>query len=290
MKLITYYENNEPHLGIKLDQGVLPVALTDQTANIDLPKTIQEVIDQGKSGKILLKELIKNSTENDYLTTEINYAPALMHPEKIICVGLNYQKHADEVKADYPKQPILFNKFNNALSAHQQAVTIPEMTERLDYEAELGVVIGKKASNVSEAEALDHVFGYCATNDLSARDLQKRTSQWMLGKTSDGLLPIGPYIVTKNEIDDPNNLKIQTKLNGKLVQDSNTSDMIFTVPEIISYISKYMTLQPGDLIITGTPEGVIIGQPKEEREYLKPADKVTVKIEKLGSLTTTFEK
>src|SRR5690625_2823480 len=176
------------------------------------------------------------------------------------------------------------------ISINQQKETILKKNYRIDNEAKLGVDIGKKASNVSEAEALDHVFGYCATNDLSARDLQKRTSQWMLGKTSDGLLPIGPYIVTKNEIDDPNNLKIQTKLNDKLVQDSNTSDMIFTVPEIISYISKYMTLQPGDLIITGTPEGVIIGQPKEEREYLKPADKVTVKIEKLGSLTTTFEK
>src|SRR5690625_4388957 len=248
------------------------------------------MIDKGKSGKILLKELIQNSTENDYLTTEVNYARALMHHDKISCVGLNYQKHADEVKADCPKQHILFNKVNNDIRDNQQQVTITETTERLDYEAELGVVIGKKASNVSETEALDHVFGYCATNDLSARDLQKRTSQWMLGKTSDGLLPIGPYIVTKDEIDDPNNLKIQTKLNDKLVQDSNTSDMIFTVPEIISYISKYMTLKPGDLIITGTPEGVIIGQPKEEREYLKSADKVTVKIEKLGSLTTTFGK
>src|SRR5699024_1440687 len=246
VKLITYYENNEPHLGIKLDQGVLPVALTDHTANIDLPKTIQEVIDQGKSGKILLKELIKNSMENDYLTTEINYAPALMHPEKIICVTLNYQKHADEVKGEYPKQPILFNKFKSALSAHQQTVTIPETTERLDYEAELGVVIVKKASNVSETEALDHVFGYCATNDLSARDLQKRTSQLMLGKTSDGLLQIGPYIVTKVEIDDRNNLKIKTKLNDKLVQDLNKLDMIFTVFEIIRYIYNYITLITDD--------------------------------------------
>src|SRR5699024_5897033 len=174
--------------------------------------------------------------------------------------------------------------------AQPQAGTIPERTQRLDYQAELRRAIGKEARSVSEREALEHVFGYCATNDLSARDLQQRTSQWMLGKTSDGLLPIGPYIVTKDEIDDPNNLKIQTKLNDKLVQDSNTSDMIFTVPEIISYISKYMTLKPGDLIITGTPECVIIGQPKEEREYLKSADKVTVKIEKLGILTTTFGK
>src|SRR5699024_9473639 len=140
-----------------------------------------------------------------------------------------------------------------ALSAHQQTVTIPEMTERLDYEAELGVVIGKKASNVSEAEALDHVFGYCATNDLSARDLQKRTSQWMLGKTSDGLLPIGTYIVTKNEIGDPKILIIQTRLNCLLVQNSTTLDKIFTIPEIIRYISKYMKIPPCSLIITGIP-------------------------------------
>src|SRR5699024_6314491 len=201
--------------------------LENATANVDLLKTMQEVIHQGKESNILIEEVIKTSKENDYLTKEVNYEPALMHPEKIIGVGLNYQKHADEVKADYPKQPILFNKFNNAFSAHQQTVTIPETTERLHYEAELGVVIGKKASNVSETETLAHVFGDCVTNDLSARDIQKRTSQWMLGKTSDGLLPIGPYIVTKDEIDDPNNLKIQTKLNNELVQDSNTSDMIF---------------------------------------------------------------
>lgn len=290
MKLVTYYQDQEPHLGIKLEEGILPVNLTSKKFNIDLPMTIQEVINQGKSGMILLKELIKISSVDDYLTDKIDYASALTNPEKIICVGLNYKKHADEVKADYPKYPILFNKFNNALSAHEQTVTIPETTERLDYEAELGIVIGKKASNVSESEALGHVFGYCATNDLSARDLQKRTGQWMLGKTSDGFLPIGPYIVTKDEISDPNDLKIQTRLNEKLVQDSNTSDMIFSVPKLISYISKHMTLKPGDLIITGTPEGVIVGQPREEREYLTSTDKVTVEIEGLGNLTTTFKK
>ncbi len=123
----------------------------------------------------------------------------------------------------------------------------------------------------------------------NSRDLQKRTGQWMLGKTSDGFLPIGPYIVTKDEINDPNNLKIQTELNGKLVQDSNTADMIFSVAELISYISKHMTLKPGDLIITGTPEGVIIGQPMEERKYLTSTDQVTVKIEKLGDLVTKFK-
>ncbi len=279
MKLLTYYKNDKKHLGIKLAEGILPVN----------SMSIQEVINQGEQGIMHLQQIIEKSSVDDYLSEEIEYAPALTEPEKIICVGLNYRKHADEIKADYPKYPILFNKFNNALSAHQAKVLIPETTERLDYEVELGIVIGKKACNISESEALDYVFGYCTTNDLSARDLQKRTGQWMLGKTSDGFLPIGPYIVTKEEIPNPNNLKIKTKLNGNIVQDSNTSDMIFSVPELISYISKHMTLKPGDLIITGTPEGVIIGKPIEERSYLTQSDEVTVEIENLGSLTTRFK-
>lgn len=287
MKLVTYIQEKELHLGIKLEEGILPV---NEKLGMNDPITIEELIHQGDSGINHLKKLIEKSTKDDYITEKVNYAPALTQPEKIICIGLNYKQHADEVKAEYPKYPILFNKYNNTLSAHQQTITIPETTERLDYEAELGVIIGKEAHHVNEQEALDYVFGYCATNDLSARDLQKRTGQWMLGKTSDGFLPTGPYVVTKDEINNPNDLKIQTRLNEKLVQDSNTSDMIFTVPELISYISKYMTLKPGDLIITGTPEGVIIGKPREEREYLTSKDTVTVEIEGLGSLTTTFKK
>lgn len=279
MKLLTYYKNDKTHLGIKLAKGILPVN----------SMSIQEVINQGEQGIMHLQQVIEKSSVDDYLSEKIEYAPALTEPEKIICVGLNYRKHADEIKADYPKYPILFNKFNNALSAHQAKVLIPKTTERLDYEVELGIVIGKKAYNISESEALDYVFGYCVTNDLSARDLQKRTGQWMLGKTSDGFLPIGPYIVTKEEIPNPNNLKIKTKLNGNVVQDSNTSDMIFSVPELISYISKHMTLKPGDLIITGTPEGVIIGKPIEERSYLTQSDEVTLEIENLGRLTTRFK-
>lgn len=286
MKLVTYNKNKKTNLGIKLQEGILPVNLTDQNA----PKTIHDVINQGESAINFLNQLIEESSKENYITEKVEYAPALTCPEKIICVGLNYKKHADEIKADYPKHPILFNKFNNTLSGHNTTVKIPETTERVDYEAELGIVIGKEAHAVTEEEALDYVFGYCTTNDLSARDLQKRTGQWMLGKTSDGFLPIGPYVVTKEEVPNPDDLKIQTKLNGNIVQDSNTSDMIFSVPELISYISQHMTLKPGDLIITGTPEGVIIGQPIEERNYLTPADEVIVEIENLGSLTTKFKK
>lgn len=286
MKLVTYFNNEKTYLGIQLAEGILPVDLTNQ----DGPKTIHDVINQGDLAIEKLNKLIETTPKETYLTDEINFAPALTCPEKIICVGLNYKKHADEIKADYPKYPILFNKYNNALSGHNATVKIPETTERVDYEAELGIVIGKEAKAVEKEDALDYVFGYCVTNDLSARDLQKRTGQWMLGKTSDGFLPVGPYIVTKEEVPDPNNLKIKTKLNGKIVQNSNTSDMIFPVPELISYISKHMTLKPGDLIITGTPEGVIIGQPIEERNYLTPADEVIVEIENLGNLVTRFKK
>ena len=157
------------------------------------------------------------------------------------------------------------------------------MTEKLDYEVELGIVIGKTAKNVSEESALDYVFGYCTANDLSARDLQMRTPQWMLGKTCDGFCPVGPYLVTKDEVGDPQNLQLKTVVNGEIRQNSNTSDMIFSCREIISYISKHMTLVPGDMILTGTPEGVIMGFPPEKQNYLKPGDTVTVEVEKLGA-------
>ena len=149
-------------------------------------------------------------------------------------------------------------------------------------------MIGKHTKDVSEKNALDHVFGYFVANDLSARDLQFKSSQWLLGKSMDGYLPIGPYLVTKDDIDNPNNLKITCELNGEVRQDSNTSDMIFNCEEIISYTSKYISLEPGDIIITGTPEGVIMGDPEEKREWIKPNDEVTVSIEGLGKLTNRF--
>ncbi|RKN84320.1 FAA hydrolase family protein [Paenibacillus ginsengarvi] len=215
----------------------------------------------------------------------VTYGSCVTAPQKIICVGLNYRKHAEETNAKIPEFPILFNKFNNTLNGHGHDVELPISSSEVDYEAELAIVIGRRTKHVSEEQALDSVFGYCNADDLSARDLQLRTNQWMLGKVCDGFTPLGPELVTADEIPDPNNLKISCTVNGEVRQSSNTSDMIFNCKQIISYISRHFTLMPGDVILTGTPEGVVLGYPPEKRVYLQPGDVVTVEIEKLGSIT-----
>lgn len=214
---------------------------------------------------------------------ELALGPCVPAPGKIICIGLNYRQHAIESGMAVPTSPILFSKFNNAIAATGESVPIPPDAVEMDYEAELAVVIGKRAKNVSEAEALDYVLGYCNANDLSARDLQFKTNQWLLGKTPDKFLPVGPYLVTADEVRDPQRLGIRCLVNGVLRQGSNTEDMLFSVAYLIHYISQYITLEPGDLIATGTPPGVVLGT--QEKAWLKSGDVVTVEIEGMGRLT-----
>lgn len=184
-----------------------------------------------------------------------------------------------------PKLPILFNKYNTALTGHRNIIKVSqEAAEQFDYEVELVIVMGKVARNVSEAAALSYVFGYATGNDFTARDLQRVSSQWMLGKSLDNFAPLGPYLVTADQVPDPNALKIECRVNGEVRQSSNTSDMVFNCASLISYISKYFTLRPGDIIFTGTPEGVIAGYPKERQVWLKAGDRLTSTIEKLGEL------
>jgi 2-keto-4-pentenoate hydratase/2-oxohepta-3-ene-1,7-dioic acid hydratase in catechol pathway len=204
-------------------------------------------------------------------------------PEKIICIGLNYKRHARETGMAVPETPVLFSKFNNTLAATGEPIPLPDNAIQYDYEVELGVVIGKEARYVSVDEAPGYVFGYFTVNDMSVRDLQFRTSQWLLGKTPDKFFPTAPYLVTADEVGDPQNLGLSCWVNGELRQNSNTSDMIFSVAECISYISQYMTLKPGDVISTGTPEGVVLGM--TEKNWLKPGDEVTVEVEGLGKCT-----
>lgn len=214
--------------------------------------------------------------------------PVVTRPDKIVCVGLNYRSHAAEANQTLPGRPVLFSKFVNTLVGDQAIVPIPPGVVEMDYEAELVIVIGKPASGVSEQEALDYVAGYMNGNDLSARDLQMCTSQWLLGKTLDGFAPIGPYLVTADEIADPDQLAIRGLRNGEIVQESNTSQMIFSCRYLISYISRFLPLKPGDLIFTGTPEGVILGKPEGQKRWLSPGETYTVAIEGLGELTTTI--
>jgi len=290
MKLLTF---NDHKLGVKTEQGILDISASVKNGiNFDIKTDIMDVISGFKEEVSRLQDFIDYSISEKKAIfvdeDEITWGPCVTRPHKIICIGLNYRKHADETNAPYPEVPILFNKFDNTLTGHKDEIPVPKVTEKLDYEVELGIVIGKKAKYVNEDEALDHVFGYCTVNDLSARDLQLRTPQWLLGKSCDKFSPVGPFLVTADEVGNPNDLSLKTYVNGELRQDSNTSDMIFNCSEIVSYISQHMTLEPGDIILTGTPEGVVMGYPEGEQHYLQPGDVVTVEIEKLGALTNYF--
>lgn len=294
MKLLTFEEDGQLKAGVKTDHGVLHVEKTAALFNAEVPKEIEEMIKDNVRLIPLLVSLIKKAVEEnkEELFLEENdliYGPAVPSPGKIICVGLNYKKHAEESNMPLPDYPILFNKYNNAIAATNEVITLPFNSKENDYEAELAIVIGKQAKNVTKDEALDYVFGYCNSNDLSSRDLQFRTHQWLLGKSCDGFCPIGPYLVTSNEVGNPNQLTIKATVNEEVRQNSNTSDMIFKCDEIVSYISEHMTLNPGDIILTGTPEGVAFGYPEDQRVYLKDGDQVTIEIEKLGKLTNIFK-
>ncbi|MBS4198210.1 fumarylacetoacetate hydrolase family protein [Bacillus sp. FJAT-49732] len=293
MKLLTFEEQGLHKLGVKTEEGIIDISASVKSgANFDIETDIMDVISGNQEAVSKLQDFIDHVISEKkavFINEEdITWGPCVTKPHKIICVGLNYRKHADETNAPYPEVPILFNKFDNTLTGHKSEIPVPKVTEKLDYEVELGIVIGKKAKYVSKEEALDYVFGYCPVNDLSARDLQLRTPQWLLGKTCDKFSPVGPLLVTADEVGNPNDLTLKTYVNGELRQDSNTNDMIFNCAEIVSYISQYMTLEPGDIILTGTPEGVVLGLPEDQQVYLQPGDVVTVEIEKLGALTNYF--
>ncbi|GHH97833.1 fumarylacetoacetate hydrolase family protein [Neobacillus kokaensis] len=293
MRLATFIKNENQRVAVEIDNRLYDIEETakkNQWDEIitDVMQVIQFSPAQLEDFKKKVEEAVANETAVLIEKEELEWGPCVTHPHKIICVGLNYRKHADETNAPYPEFPILFNKFDNTLTGHLKDIAIPAETNELDYEVELGIVIGKKTKHVAKEEALSHVFGYCTVNDLSARDLQMRTHQWLLGKTCDDFSPVGPYLVTSDEVEDPNNLNLKTYVNDEVRQNSNTSDMIFSCAEIVSYISQYMTLEPGDLILTGTPAGVVFGLPADQRVYIQPGDVVTVEIEKLGRLTNKF--
>jgi 2-keto-4-pentenoate hydratase/2-oxohepta-3-ene-1,7-dioic acid hydratase in catechol pathway len=213
---------------------------------------------------------------------------SITRPGKIVCVGLNYHDHAEEGGQELPKAPLLFAKWPNTLIGDGEPIVLPEESEQVDYEAELGVVIGTTAKHVSERDALDVVQGYICVNDVSARDLQFGDGQWTRGKSPDTFCPVGPRLVPREEIEDPQALAIRCVLNGDTMQDSSTSQMIFSVAEIIAYVTRVITLEPGDLIATGTPAGV--GVFRDPKVLLQDGDEVSVVIEGLGTLTNPVEK
>ncbi|GAB3172694.1 fumarylacetoacetate hydrolase family protein [Telluribacter humicola] len=218
----------------------------------------------------------------------VRYGSCVARPSKIICIGLNYARHAAESGMEPPKEPVVFFKATTALCGPNDNVVIPRNSVKTDWEVELAVVIGRRASYVEEAEAMDYVAGYALHNDYSEREFQlERSGQWVKGKSNDTFAPLGPYLITKDEVADPHNLRLWLSLNGNKIQDSSTSDLIFGIPKLISYLSQFMTLLPGDVISTGTPEGVGLGM--KPPVYLKPGDVVELGIEGLGEQRQTAE-
>lgn len=284
MKLKQLWQDDHIILGIETENGVIDVASEAQRRGIEVPGTMLGLIYAGEEGLAKLQEL-SNSAQ---CFTEAKTAPVVTGSDKILCIGLNYRRHAMECNLPLPPAPVLFNKFSNALAADEDTVYLDPRYREYDYEAELVAVIGKPARNVTAEEALNYVFGYTCGNDLSTRDLQfARSNQWLLSKTFDGFAPIGPCIVTADSIN-PNDLAIGSIVNGEQRQNSRTSDMIFSVAQIISDLSSHFTLLPGDLIFTGTPQGVMHGYPADKKCWLKPGDNVEVTIEGIGTLRNSF--
>ena len=284
MKLVQIRKDGKAVLGIQTEQGVIDVQAEAARRGLTAPGDMREAIAAGSEGLTQLAAL----ADGAQCFTGAPLAPVVTETGRILCIGLNYRQHARECNLPLPPAPVLFSKFSNALAAHGDCVRLMPDYKEYDYEAELVVVMGKPARDVSEAEALDYVYGYTCGNDLSTRDLQfARSNQWLLSKTFDGFAPVGPCLVPAGELD-PNDLDISSVVNGETRQNSNTSDMIFNVQQIIADLSHHFTLQPGDLIFTGTPQGVMHGYPADQKNWLKPGDEVTVTIEGIGTLRNTF--
>lgn len=230
----------------------------------------------------LQKFVESNKSKLPKLSKDIRLASPVARPSKIICIGLNYADHAKETNAPIPKEPIIFFKSTTALTGPNDDVIIPKNSKKTDWEVELAVVVGRKASYVEENDALNYIAGYCLHNDLSEREFQlERNGQWVKGKSCDTFAPLGPFLAAPDEMGDVNNLRLWLKVNGQVMQDGNTSNFIFKIPFLISYVSQFMTLLPGDIISTGTPAGVGLGMTPPV--YLKPGDVVELGIDGLGT-------
>ncbi len=266
MKFVTYSYQSRTRIGVIEGDRIYTTTTAD---------SMQYMIRRGMTP----------SRAHDYLPLDAVKFEVPVRPSKIIAIGRNYAEHAKETGSDVPTNPIIFAKFPSTLIAHQETITWSEsITKQVDWEGELAVVIGKRARNVTEDAAMEYVFGYTIADDVSARDLQLRIdSQWTRGKSLDTFCPLGPWIVTREEIADPHKLNVKTKVNNKVRQDGNTKDFIFNIPFLISYCSRMFTLEPGDLILTGTPPGV--GEGMKPPTYLKDGDTVTITIDGLGELS-----
>jgi 2-keto-4-pentenoate hydratase/2-oxohepta-3-ene-1,7-dioic acid hydratase in catechol pathway len=290
MRLVTYESTGKWRAGILVDDNVVDSTVAATAADINFDTdwiSNRQIIRLNPNQQSQFERAahdIADAHPSDLDVFPIENAhlgPPIPGPDKIICLGLNYRSHAEEAGLALPKVPMLFAKYRNALTGPTSPIILPGISEEIDYEGELAVVVGKQCKNIAVEEALDYVAGYMALNDVSARDLQMRTGQWLSGKTLDTFAPCGPALVI-NEINDPQNLDISTRVNGQTLQQSNTRNMIFSVAETIAYITQLMTLEPGDIISTGTPKGV--GFKRNPPIFLRDGDVVEVEIARIGTL------
>ena len=288
MRFVRYLHSGVELYGLLSDDEIIGLQTLAGALETLLPSTIEELIGLGEEGIRKVEQLMLNSTkaEKRKATSKIGDATLLApvsSPPKIICLGLNYRDHAEEAGTDIPDEPIVFMKPRTAIVGPDELVIRPAFVEELDYEAELAIIIGKKGKNIPVSEAKKYIFGYTAFNDISAREIQFKDKQWTRGKSFDTFAPIGPCITTADQIGNPSNLNIRTRVNGELRQDSSTKNMVFDVYEVIHHISCVMTLEPCDIIATGTPAGVAVFT-KPTPKFLSPGDLVEVEIENIGNL------
>lgn len=282
MKLMMFSTaGSAPRLGVQTDTGIVDVAAVDAK----LPSSIMAVIAGGDAAKSAVAAAAARAPASAvHALSSVTVALPIAQPPKFICVGLNYLEHAKEGGHPPPTYPSFFNRFDSSLVAHGAPVIRPKISDQLDYECELTIVVGKGGRHIPEARALDHVFGYTIFNDVSVRDFQRKTTQWLAGKNFDGTGPLGPVVVTADALPPgATPLRITTRVSGKTMQDSNTSDMIFPVARIVTLLSEFMTLEPGDMIATGTPQGV--AHARKPPAWMKAGDVVEIEIEGIGVLS-----
>jgi 2-keto-4-pentenoate hydratase/2-oxohepta-3-ene-1,7-dioic acid hydratase in catechol pathway len=283
MKLVTFMRDGSRRIGALETRDGRQVVIDLNRTDPRLPTDMIALLAGGRPALALAQDAVASAggTESLELSALTLKAP-IPRPGKIICIGLNYRDHAEESRLPIPDYPTVFSKYANSVTGPGEPIVIPRVSDQVDYEGELGVVIGRQARYVSEEEALGYVAGYMAFNDVSARNFQMRTSQWTIGKTFDTFAPMGPALVTADQVADPHHLDLRVTVSGQVLQDSNTRHLIFNVPQLVAYLSQAMTLEPGDVIATGTPGGV--GFARNPPRFLQPGDEVQVEIESVGKL------
>ena len=276
MRLVSFGEKGHERVGVAVDGDILDLV----TADVSLPDSVVGILEQDAFDAVA--RAVESGRGTRISEKGVRLGAPITRPSKIVCVGLNYHDHAAEQNVSLPEHPLLFSKASSSVIGPYDEVVLPEACKQVDYEVELALVIGCQATRVTEADAYDYIAGYTVANDVTGRDIQFRQRQWHQGKSYDTFCPVGPYLVTKDEIPDPNTLDVRLMLNGETMQDSNTDNLIFNVPTMISRISHAMTLFPGDIILTGTPAGV--GIFRDPKILLKAGDYMETYVAGIGTL------